>query len=318
MKNSWRTFVAFVVTVALAEVGMGSRLAAQEVETAFVVAFTEGPTADEDGNVYFTELISERIMKLNAAGVISTFRSNSNYANGLLVDRSGRLIAAEGADSMRTGELVKHKPRVTRTDLRTGHMEILVDTSHIPALTAPNDVTIDGKGRIYFTDLTGAAVYRIDGPAKVERILTAPEVQRPNGIQISPDEKTLYLVEANQAEKGARLIRAYDLRPDGTVANMRVHYNFYPGRSGDGMSIDTQGNLYVSAGLNATRGTTETLAVKCGVYVISPAGKLLKFIPIPEDLITNNTFGGKDMRTLYVTAGKTLFKVRTDIAGLPR
>jgi gluconolactonase len=185
-------------------------------------------------------------------------------------------------------------------------------------LSGPNDVTIDGKGRIYFTDLAGAAVYRIDGPGKVARILAAPQIERPNGIQISPNDRTLYLIEANQVERGARLIRAYDLQPDGTVVNMRVHYNFYPGRSGDGMSIDTQGNLYVSAGLNALRGTSETLDTKCGVYVISPAGALLKFIPIPEDLITNNAFGGTDMRTLYVTAGKTLYKLRTEIAGLPR
>jgi gluconolactonase len=99
---------------------------------------------------------------------------------------------------------------------------------------------------------------------------------------------------------------------------MRVHYNFSPGRSADGMSIDTQGNLYASAGMNQPRGTTETLDNKAGVYVISPEGKLLKFIPIPEDLITNNAFGGPDMKTLYITAGKTLYKVRTDVAGLPR
>ena len=114
------------------------------------------------------------------------------------------------------------------------------------------------------------------------------------------------------------MIRAYDLRSDGTVANMRVHYNFYPGRSADGMSIDTQGNLYASAGMNQLRGTSETLETKTGIYVISPEGKLLKFIPIPEDFITNNAFGGSDMKTLYVTAGKTLYKVRTEIAGLPR
>jgi gluconolactonase len=125
-------------------------------------------------------------------------------------------------------------------------------------------------------------------------------------------------VEANGAEGGARLIRAYDLLPDGTVQNPRVHYNFYPGRSADGMSIDTQGNLYASAGMHRTRGTSETLDTKCGVYVISPEGKLLKFIPIPEDFITNNAFGGADMKTLYVTAGKTLYKVRTDIPGLQR
>jgi gluconolactonase len=136
--------------------------------------------------------------------------------------------------------------------------------------------------------------------------------------KISPDDRKLYLIEANAEKGGARMIRSYDLQPDGSVRNMRVHYNFFPGRSADGMSIDTQGNLYASAGLNQPRGTTETLDTKAGVYVISPEGKLLKFIPIPEDLITNNAFGGPDMRTLYITAGKTLYKVRTDVAGLPR
>ena len=126
------------------------------------------------------------------------------------------------------------------------------------------------------------------------------------------------MIEANQAQGGARLIRSYDLQPDGSVSNMRVHYNFSPGRSADGMSIDSQGNLYASAGMNQLRGTSETLDNKAGVYVISPEGKLLKFIPIPEDLITNNAFGGPDMKTLYVTAGKTLYKIPTDIAGLPR
>ena len=161
-------------------------------------------------------------------------------------------------------------------------------------------------------------MYRIDAPGKVARILAAPDIQRPNGIQISPDDRTLYIVEANGAQGGARMIRAYDLLADGTPKNMRVLYNFYPGRSADGMSIDTQGNLYAAAGLHRTRGTAETLDTKCGVYVISPQGKLLKFIPVPEDYITNTAFGGPDMKTLYVTAGKTLYKIRNDIAGLPR
>ena len=120
------------------------------------------------------------------------------------------------------------------------------------------------------------------------------------------------------------MIRAYDLLPDGTVKNMRVLYNFSPGRSADGMSIDTQGNLYAAAGmhrprgLHRPRGTSETLDTKCGVYVISPQGKLLKFIPVEEDYITNTAFGGPDMKTLYITAGKTLYKMRNDTAGLPR
>jgi gluconolactonase len=292
--------------------------AAQAPEIATTVAFTEGPTVDRDGNVYFTEIINQRIMKLGTDGMLSVYREKSNVANGLLLDPQGRLIACEGGLFERPGVKVKGTPRVTRTDLKTGKVDVLAASYQGKPFDAPNDVTIDGKGRLYFTDLAGAAVYRIDPSGTVVRILAAPDVQRPNGIQVSPDDRTLYLIEANQAPGGARLIRAYDLQPDGTVRNMRVHYNFSPGRSADGMSIDTQGNLYASAGMNQLRGSAETLDTKTGVYVISPQGKLLKFIPIAEDFITNNAFGGADMKTLYVTAGKTLYKVRTDIPGLPR
>ena len=127
-----------------------------------------------------------------------------------------------------------------------------------------------------------------------------------------------YLVESNGAKDGARMIRAYDLQPDGTPVNMRVFYNFYPGRSADGMTIDTEGNIYAAAGLHRTRGTSETLDTKPGIHVISPKGQLLEYIPIPEDTVTNCAFGGPDMKTLYVTAGKTLFRVRTKIAGTRR
>jgi gluconolactonase len=292
--------------------------AGQEPEIATTVAFTEGPTVDRDGNVYFTEIISQRIMKLSAAGALTTYREKSNAANGLLIDLQGRLVACEGGTFERPGVKIAGSPRVTRTDLTTGKIEILADAYDGKPFNGPNDVSIDGKGRLYFTDLAGAAVYRIDAPGKVTRILAAPDIQRPNGIQISPDDRRLYLIEANQAQGGARMIRSYDLQPDGSVANMRVHYNFYPGRSGDGMSIDSQGNLHVAAGLNQLRGSSETLDTRTGVHVISPEGKLLKFIPIPEDTITNTAFGGADMRTLYVTAGKTLYRLRTDTAGLPR
>ena len=295
-----------------------SLVAAQAPEIATTVAFTEGPTVDRDGNVYFTDIITQRIMKLGTDGVLSTYRENSNVANGLLIDPQGRLVACEGGAFERPGVKRKGTPRVTRTDLKTGKVEVLTDSYAGKPFVGPNDVTIDGQGRLYFTDLAGVAVYRIDASGTVARILAAPDIQRPNGIQVSPDDKTLYLIEANQAQGGARLIRAYDLQPDGTVRDMRVHYNFSPGRSADGMSIDTQGNLYASAGMNQLRGSSETLDTKTGVYVISPQGKLLKFIPIAEDFITNNAFGGPDMKTLYVTAGKTLYKVRTEIAGLPR
>ena len=301
------------VTIAAA-----ASLAGQELEIATTLSFTEGPTVDRAGNVYFTDLITQRIMKLGADGVLSTFREKSNVANGLLIDPEGRLIACEGATFERPGVKVSGRPRVTRTNLTTGAIEVLADSYDGKPLNGPNDVTIDGKGRLYFTDLSGVAVYRIDAPGKVTRILAAPDIQRPNGIQVSPDDRKLYLIEANGAAGGARMIRSYDLQADGTVRNMKVHYNFSPGRSADGMSIDSQGNLYASAGMNQLRGTSETLDTKTGVYVISPEGTLIKFIPIPEDFITNNAFGGPDMKTLYVTAGKTLYKLRTDIAGLPR
>jgi gluconolactonase len=304
-----------IVCATTAVLGQGP---APKVEVAIGLSFTEGPTVDRDGTVYFTELVQQKIMKLSPDGVLSTFREQSNGANGLVIDAQRRLIAAEGAANNRTGVAVKNKPQVTRTDLATGRVEVLADNYQGAPLVGPNDVTFDSKGRVYFTDLTGGAVYRIDAPGQVTRLLAAPEIQRPNGLQISPDEKTFYLIEANGAEGGARLIRAYDLLPDGTVRNMRVHYNFYPGRSADGMSIDSQGNLWAAAGLHNTRGTSETLATKCGVHVISPQGKLVNFIPIPEDTITNTAFGGPDMKTLYVTAGKTLYKIRTEIAGLAR
>lgn len=297
---------------------MPSAAAPQQADIATAVAFTEGPVADRDGNVYFTELVFQRIMKLTPQGALSVFREQSNNANGMLIDPEGRLIACEGAASQRMGVMQTFKPQITRTDLRTGKIEVLADSYQGKPFVGPNDVTIDSQGRLYFTDLTGGAVYRLDGPGQLARILATPDIQRPNGIQISPDDRTLYLIEANQTQGGARMIRAYDLRPDGTVANMRVHYNFYPGRSADGMSIDLQGNLYASAGMGQLRGTSETLDTKTGIYVISPRGALVKFIPIAEDYITNNAFGGPDMKTLYVTAGKTLYKLRTDIAGLPR
>ena len=286
---------------------------AQELEIATTVAFTEGPTADADGNVYFTDTGNNRILKLAPNGTLTTFRQPSNLANGLVFDAQWRLVACEAGDS-KAGT----PARVTRTDLKTGKIEVLADGYEGKPLTAPNDVTFDNRGRLYFTDLPGGGVYRIDTDGKVTRILTRPDIQNPNGVMISPDDKTLYLVEANQQSNGARMIRAYDLRPDGAVTNMRVFHNFYPGRSADGLCMDSQGNLYAAAGLNRRRGSSETLDTKAGMYMFAPSGKLLEFIPIPEDTLTNCTFGGPDLRTLYVTAGKTLFRIQRPIAGTRR
>lgn len=296
--------------------------AGAEVTVATTIAFTEGPTVAEDGVLYFTDLGNNRIMRLSTDGELSTFRQPSNDANGLIFDSEWRLLACEGGDG-ETG-----LPRVTRTDLATGEVEVLADGYEGLELHRPNDLTIDGQGRIYFTDRPGPnprpeqtgvhGVYRIDPDGTIERILTEPEVVRPNGVVISPDDATLYVIETEQSAPGPRMIRAFDLSPEGTAGNMRVFHDFHPGRSGDGMTIDTAGNLYVAAGLNRLRGTSETLDTVAGIFVFSPAGELLRHIPIPEDTITNAAFGGPDLRTLYVTAGKTVFSLRTEIEGTRR
>ena len=299
-----------------------------DVTVATSVAFTEGPAQGPDGMLYFTYVANNRILRWNpATKKHEVYRADSNRANGLLFDLQGRLIACEGSDGER------NSPRVTRTDLKTGKVEELAAKYEGQLFNAPNDVTTDSKGRLYFTDpapdatspaskakgATGkAGVYRIDTDGTVTRLLTAPDTEWPNGLVISPDDKTLYLIEANKVEGGTRAIRAYDLSADGTLSNRRVHYNFYPGRSADGMAIDVDGNIYAAAGLHRLRGTKETLDTKCGVHVISPQGKLLRFIPVPEDTITNTAFGGADNKTLFITAGKTLFQIPNEIAGMNR
>ena len=305
----------FLIFASALEAAQTRATGPERTEIAAITAFTEGPTVDAEGNVYFTETISERIMKLSPDGKLAVFKEDSNAANGMVFDKEGRLIVCEGSTPAR------HHPRVVRIDVKTGKSETLAEAWEGRPLNKPNDVTIDGKGRIYFTDPddTGkSAVYRIDATGSGTRILKTPEIQWPNGIMVSPDDRTLYLVEANKAKGGARMIRAYDLDDQGNVNRMRVFHDFSPGRSADGICIDTAGNLYAAAGLHRLRGTSETLDTKPGVHVFSPGGKLIDFIPIPEDTITNCAFGGPDMRTLYVTAGKTLFKARVATPGTGR
>ncbi|MFN7934647.1 MAG: SMP-30/gluconolactonase/LRE family protein [Bryobacteraceae bacterium] len=291
-----------------------------EATAATITAFTEGPTADKDGNIYFTEHIHQQILKMTPDGKLTIFRDPSNNANGLVFDTQERLIACEAASSNAKSPYFARKPksRVTRTNLKTGEIEVLADNYEGQPFDGPNDVTFDGKDRIYFTDMGGGAVYRIDTDKKLTQLLRRPEIQRPNGIAISPDDKTLYLVEANPVEGGARMLRAYDLQADGSLKNMRVFHNFSPGRSADGLCMDSAGNLHAAAGLHQKRGSSETLDTKCGVHVFSPDGKLIRFIPIPEDTITNCAFGGKDLKTLYVTAGKGVYQVEVPVPGTRR
>jgi gluconolactonase len=139
----------------------------------------------------------------------------------------------------------------------------------------------------------------------------------PNGLATSPDDKTLYLIEADNRTDRNRCILAYDLSADGTPGNPRRLIDFYPGRSGDGMAVDAQGNLYVAAGLHKTRGSSETLDTRPGIHVFSPQGKLLAYVETPEDTITNCRFGGADLKTLYITCGSLLLSLQTEIPGKP-
>ena len=282
--------------------------------------FTEGPAVDRDGIVYFTNVPVEKILKWDPqAKTLSVFRENSHQTNGLLFDPEGNLLACEGGAG-----------RVTRTDVRTGNITVLADKYNGFPLAAPNDLTLDDRGRIYFSSRPGVsdpakgnvnAVYRIDpkpdagGKYPLTQLLHWPEIHMPNGIVTSPDCRTLYLIEAHPDADRNRNILAFDLDEAGNLSNRRTLIDFYPGRSGDGMCIDEAGNLYVAAGLHKRRNTSETLDTKPGIHVISPEGKLLAYAETPQDTVTNCTFGGADLKTLYITCGTLLLSLRTQIPG---
>ncbi len=282
--------------------------------------FLEGPAVDGAGEVFFTNVPMEKILRWSPrAGKLTTFREKSNKANGLLFDPKGRLLACEGGAG-----------RVTRTDMATGKITVLANKFNGFPLAAPNDLELTASGKLFFTSRPGTtdpkkgnpnAVYRLDldpklpGGRIIHQVLAWPKVHMPNGIVISPDGKSLYLIEAHPDADRNRSILAFDLDKGGRLSNRRTHINLYPGRSGDGMCIDAEGNLYVAAGLHKTRRTSETLDTRPGIHVISPAGKLVAFRETPTDTITNCTFGGADLRTLYITSGKHLHSIRTTVPG---
>ena len=292
------------------------------VAPATVVAFTEGPACAADGTVYFTDIVNNRILKLEPnARFFSVFRQPSGRANGLLFDAQGRLLACEGNEfGPNDGGR-----RITRTDLATGEVEVLTDRFDGKRYNAPNDIAARTNGQLFFTDpnyfdrstmeLDHDSVYRIDPDGKVTLLITQPDIQRPNGVAVSPDEKTLYVVDSCPIADGHRKIWAFDLAENGTVSRQRLFWDFAPGRGGDGMCVDSQGRLFIAAGVHQSRHGFETTDVPTGVHVFSPDGTSLGVISVPEDVITNCTFGGPDLKTLYITAGKTLWQIRVDVPG---
>ena len=290
------------------------------------VAFTEGPAYHADGSVYFSDIEGNRILKLNPDGSREVYRDPSNRTNGNTFDHEGILYHCEGAEFGPGGGR-----RVTRSNPKTGDYEIVTGTFEGIRYNSPNDICVDGNGRIYFTDPRYGdrgdlemfdpggnpieGVYRIDADQAVSRILSQPQIQRPNGIAVTQDSRTMYLVDSCPTPGGNRKIWSFDLDENGNPSNQQVVVDFAPGRGGDGMRLDMEGNLYIAAGVRAPRSENETDDVPTGIYIVSPAGDLKGRIPIPEDVLTNLAFGGKDGRTLFITAGKTLFTVRVSIPG---
>lgn len=293
---------------------------AAKLTAATSLAFTEGPAVHADGTVFFSDIENNRIMKLAPDGTRSVFREPSGRTNGNTFDQQGRLVHCEGAEFGPGGGR-----RITRTNLETGEYEVLTDGFDGVRYNAPNDICVDGLGRIYFTDpcygdrsqmeMEIEGVYRIDLDGSVTRILQQPNIERPNGIAVTQDSQRLYLVDSCPTIGGNRKIWAFDLDERGSPSNQRVVIDFAPGRGGDGMRLDLEGNLYIAAGIMSPRGPHETADVPPGIYIVTPAGELKSRIPIREDVLTNLAFGGADGRTIYITAGKTLFKTRVEIPG---
>jgi gluconolactonase len=264
-------------------------------------SFTEGGALDLDGTIFFSD-IGNRIMRFDPrTGQTTVFREPSGRANGLVFDRLGRLIVAEGAN---TGG----GRRVSITD-RDGKVRTLADKYDNKRFNSPNDVAVDREGRVYVSDpryvgnepreLESEGVYLIGLEGDVIPLLTA--AFKPNGLALSPDEKTLYISD-NGARR--RALIAADRGASGKVGNARIIHDFGAGRGIDGMTVTTDGRIVAAAALDG----------KPAVIVLSPDGKILSGIPVPEEP-ANVEFGGDDRKTLYICAGKSLYRIKTTMTG---
>lgn len=244
----------------------------------------------------------------------SIFRSPSGMANGILFDKEGDMIVAEGADY--------GGRRITKTDMKTGKSIIVTGLFNGKPYNAPNDVALDEDGRIYFTDpryfghepvyQPVQGVYRIDPDGKVFLIIA--DIRKPNGVIVSPDQRTLYVSEADigtmdglpegvKARWGNRAVYAYDLDSNGDVKFREKLIDVAPRHGVDGMAVDQLGNLYITANDPS------------GVIVYSSDGKELAFIPTPFGP-RNVTFGrGSKNNTLYITAGGCLYQIQLNVNG---
>jgi len=276
----------------------------------------EGP-AWKGGSLYFTD--GKHINRMGPDGKTTVFRHNAS--NGLLFDREGRLVACESG-----------LRRVTRTE-KDGSIIVLADRFKGKRFNTPNDLCMDSKGRIYFTDprygprdsmeMSVEGVYRINQcglpPGLCGFAYEIPNVtrincygaERPNGIFITPDDRFLYIADNNNnTHGGSRKLLRYTLDKNGDVkpGSRKVIFDWKDGRGPDGMEMDAEGRIYVAAGTNKVT-PYETNRFKAGCYILSPSGRLIDFIPTAPDEATNCAFGGADGKTLFITSGGHLWSV---------
>ena len=296
---------------------------------------TEGPTVAPDGSIYFTDMPfgSDNGMILRydpKSGKTTVFTDNSGKANGLTFLVDGSLVGCDGADG--------GGRRLVRWNLKTGEAKTLADRFQGKRFNSPNDLFVDRAGRIYFTDpryggnepreLEREAVYRLDPDGTVIEITR--EVEKPNGIVLSPDQKTLYIGDHNnggnrlkptdpEPKRGAMKVYAFPLNPEGLVAGpRRTLVDFGVENGCDGMTVDAAGNIYL---------TCRSLA-RPGVMVIDPTGKELAFLEtgprnqkgLFEDwkgIPSNVEFGiGDDAHSLYISIDKALYRIRVKTTGI--
>jgi gluconolactonase len=286
--------------------------------------FTEGPAVAPDGSVFFSDLTfvdttshyEGHIWRFNPrTGSCTIYRSPSNLSNGIEFDAKGRMVVAEGGSA--------GGRRIVRTNLSTGKTEILAMSYQDAPFNAPNDLAIDAKGRIYFTDpcydntftvrQPVMGVYRIEESGKITLLIE--DVPMPNGIVLSPDQRTLYVGCFDEGEPQHQpmhpkrmAIYAYALSESGNVVSRKMLVDYGSHDGPDGMTVDARGNLFV-----AVRDEDRP-----GICVYDPAGTEIGFITVPE-IPSNVAFDRPpNQYRLYITAGRGLYRVALKTRGCVR
>ncbi|MEJ5996482.1 SMP-30/gluconolactonase/LRE family protein [Pedobacter sp. Du54] len=256
--------------------------------------FTEGASVDKMGNVFFTDQPSNQIWKYGIDGKLSLFLANAGRSNGTYFDKKGNLIACADEHN----EIWSISPK--------GKVKLLYKNPIGANLNGPNDVWLDAKGGMYFTDpyyqraywirqkpdIKGEKVYYL--PKGKNNIITVDsDLVRPNGIVGTPNGKILYVADALSAK-----IYQYAIQADATLSNRKL---FVAQRS-DGMTLDERGNLYLTG--------------KNGVAIYSSTGEHIGTIKIPEPHTANLCFGGKNKDILFITASKSVYVLKMNVKGV--